>query len=272
MTFTMLLSRVFGREHIITGRYPAGIVTPSHPRRATSFHRAADVYDRARPGYPRPAVEWAVGPKHQTVLDLAAGTGKLSVELVGLGHDVVALEPLEQMIRRLTTALPSVSAVMGVAERLPFAGSSLDAAVIAQALHWLDPERTFAELGRVLRPGGALAMVWNVRDEGVPWVAELTATIGSEKVSSDWRENLEASPLFGPIERRDFRHEQSLDLTTLLDLVASRSYVITLTDTKRAEVFAAVRRLWSEHPDLASRERAPLPYVTEVYRVHRNGP
>jgi hypothetical protein len=106
----------------------------------------------------------------------------------------------------------------------------------------------------------------------VPWVAELTSTIGSEKVSSDWRENLEASPLFGPIERRDFGHEQSLDLATLLDLVASRSYVITLTDTKRAEVFAAVRRLWSEHADLAGRERAPLPYVTEVFRVLRTDP
>jgi SAM-dependent methyltransferase len=230
------------------------------------------VYDRARPGYPSAAVEWAVGAKHQTVLDLAAGTGKLTQRLVDLGHSVVALEPLEQMIRRLTTALPSVSAVMGVAERLPLAGSSLDAALVAQALHWLDAELTFAELGRVLRPGGPLAMLWNVRDEGVPWVAELTPIIGSEKVETDWREAIEASPLFGPVERRDFRHEQSLDLATLLDLVASRSYVITLTDTKRAEVFEAVRRLWSEHPDLAARERAPLPYVTEVYRVHRNDP
>jgi len=240
------------------------------------------VYERARPGYPRSAVEWAtgwarpgrknIGSTPQTVLDLAAGTGKLTIELAGLGHDVVALEPLEQMIRRLATALPSVRAVMGLAEELPIADASLDGVVSAQAFHWFDPERTYAELGRVLKPRGTVALIWNVRDQGVPWVAELTPIIGSEKIESGWRESLEASPLFGPVERRDFRHEQSLDLKTLLDLVASRSYVITLTDTKRAEVFAAVRRLWSEHPDLAGRERVPLPYVTEVYRVHRNAP
>lgn len=238
------------------------------------------MYERARPGYPHPAVEWATGwarpdrknvdSKHRMVLDLAAGTGKLTAGLVTLGHDVVAVEPLEQMIRQLMSSLPSVCAVMGVAERLPFADASVDAAVVAQAFHWLDAERAFAELARVLRPEGALALMWNVRDQEVPWVAELTPIIGSEKIESGWRETLEASPLFGPVERRDFRHEQSLDLTTLLDLVASRSYVITLTDTKRAEVFAAVRRLWSEHPDLAGRERVPLPYVTEVYRVHRS--
>ena len=254
---------------IITGRYPAGIVTPRFSDRAGSFHRAADVYERARPGYPRPAVEWAVGENSQRVLDLAAGTGKLTAGLVTLGHDVVAVEPLEQMIRQLKSSLPSVAPVMGVAERLPLARASLDAAVVAQAFHWLDPGRAFAELARVLRPGGTVALIWNVRDQGVPWVAELTPIIGSEKIESGWRETLEASPLFGPIERRDFRHEQSLDLATLLDLVASRSYVIILTDTERAAVFDRVRRLWSEHPGLSGRERAPLPYITEVYRVHR---
>lgn len=246
-------------------------MTPSYPERAGSFHRAADVYERARPGYPLLAVEWAAGSKRRTVLDLAAGTGKLTTGLVTLGHDVVAVEPLEGMVRQLINSLPSVRPVMGVAEQLPIADGSFDAAVVAQAFHWLDAERTFAELARVLRPGGPLALMWNVRDQSVPWVAELTPIIGSEKVESDWQETLESSPLFGAIERRDFRHEQLLDLATLLDLVASRSYVITLTDAQRAEVFDRVRRLWSEHPGLSGRDRAPLPYVTEVYRVHRTG-
>ncbi len=245
-------------------------MTPLFSDRAGSFHRAADVYERARPGYPRPAVEWAVGAERTTVLDLAAGTGKLTAGLVTLGHDVIAVEPLQQMIRQLTASLPSVRPVMGVAEKLPIADASTDAAIVAQAFHWLDTEPTLGELGRVLRPGGTLALMWNVRDERVPWVAALTPIMGSDKVESDWREVLESSPLFGPIERRDFRHEQWVDLATLLDLVASRSYVITLTDGKRAEVFDRVRRLWSEHPGLSGRARAPLPYATEVYRASRS--
>ena len=148
--------------------------------RAASFGSVADVYDRARPGYPDEAVRWLVGDAPRRVLDLAAGTGKLTRSLVAAGHDVVAVEPAEEMLAHLRAAVPAAEALVGTAEAIPLPDASVDAVTVAQAFHWFDPPAALREIARVLRPDGALGLVWNTRDEREPWVRRLGELIGSE--------------------------------------------------------------------------------------------
>ena len=144
------------------------------PERAASFARVADAYERARPGYPADAVLWLAGETPCDVVDLGAGTGKLTRSLAALGHHVVAVEPLAEMLDRLRAAVPGATAVVGSAESMPLPDASVDVVACAQAFHWFDPGPALAEMARVLRPGGRIALVWNVRDERVPWVDEMS--------------------------------------------------------------------------------------------------
>ena len=125
--------------------------------RAASFGEVADAYERARPGYPEDAVRWLVGEEPCDVVDLGAGTGKLTRSLVALGHRVTAVEPLPEMIAHLLAAAPGVTAVQGGAEAIPLAAESADVVVAAQAFHWFDHGPALREIARVLRPGGGLA-------------------------------------------------------------------------------------------------------------------
>ena len=147
--------------------------------RAVVFGQVADVYHRSRPGYPAEAVEWLVGNTPRRVLDLGAGTGKLTAALVAAGHEVVAVEPSAQMLAILRTNVPDVDAREGRAEAIPVPDADVDAVVVAQAFHWFDHALAVPEIARVLRPGGRLALAWNLRDTTAPWVAELSRVIGS---------------------------------------------------------------------------------------------
>jgi SAM-dependent methyltransferase len=240
-------------------------VTDERERRAKSFGGVADVYERARPEYPREAAAWLV-ESAQAVLDLGAGTGKLTRVLVALGLDVVAVEPSEQMAAFLREAVPGVQVQPGTAEAIPLADRSVDAVVAGQAFHWFDPERALAEIARVLRPGGRLGLVWNVRDGRVPWVARLSALLGAEAWEATPHDVLGASGLFGPTETAEFEHAQSLDRQALLDLVLSRSSVAIRDEAERAAVLAAVGHLFDE---TASDGRVRLPYVTRCFRTPR---
>ncbi len=239
-----------------------------HGERARSFGRVADDYEAGRPTYPRDAVEWVVGDASLHALDLAAGTGKLTRQLVELGHEVTAVEPLVPMLERLHRVSPGAHAIAGVAEALPLRARSVDAVTVGQALHWFDLRVALSEIARVLRTGGVLGLVWNIRDKSVGWVRELFRAVDSGGSGHEgWREALEASALFGPLEERVFRMEQMLDLEGLLALVRSRSHCSTLADERRDEVLESVRLLWRSHPELAASERFALPYLTHAYRA-----
>ncbi|WP_343906655.1 class I SAM-dependent methyltransferase [Nocardioides aquiterrae] len=211
-----------------------------------SFGGVADAYDRGRPTYPREAAVWLVGVQPTTVLELGAGTGKLTEVLVDLGHDVHATDPDEQMMERLREKLPDVRTSVATAEEIPAPDASYDVVVVAQAFHWFDHDRALPEIARVLKPGGRLALVWNERDERIPWVKRLGRIIGTqEQLRSD--EPLVTSPLFGFVEDQEFRHWQVVDRVSIQDLVLSRSNVAVLDEEARAAKLAEVLAFYDEY-------------------------
>src|SRR4051794_21342225 len=139
--------------------------------RAASFELGADVYHAARPDYPEDVVRWAVPDGARDVLDLAAGTGKLTAGLLRLGVHVVAVEPSDAMRAELVRTLPAADARPGTAEATGLPDGSMDGVTVAQAWHWFDPTAAAGEIARVLRPHGQVAVMWNVRDEDVDWVS-----------------------------------------------------------------------------------------------------
>ena len=217
--------------------------------RAASFGGVADVYERSRPGYPEDAVRWLAGEEPCDVVDLGAGTGKLTRSLVDLGHRVTAVEPLPEMLDQLRVAVPEATAVEGGAEAIPLPAESADVVTVAQAFHWFDHGPALVEIARVLRPGGRIALVWNVRDESEPYGGRAERCDGGE----DGRRHgcrstpIDASGLFGPVERATFSHVQEVDRETLQELVRSRSYCAVLSEEERAPVLQNVDDLFTEH-------------------------
>jgi len=234
---------------------------------AGSFGAAADVYERGRPGYPEEALDWLLPPGARRVLDLGAGTGKLTRQLVARGLEVVAVEPADGMRVELRRAVPDATALAGSAESIPLTDACVEAVLVAQAWHWVDVSRAVPEVARVLRPGGRLGLVWNSRDERVGWVAELGRIMSGGVEHFDLAQP-PVGPPFAPIERRDFAWSDPITPDGLIDLVASRSYMIIAPPDRRESTFAAVRRLLCEHPDLAGRDRFEMPYVTRCSRAH----
>ena len=172
----------------------------------TAFADVAGAYERGRPGYPEEAVRWLVGDEPRDVVDLGAGTGKLTRALVALGHRVTAIEPLDEMRAELDAAVPDARALAGRAEAMPLPDASADVVASAQAFHWFDHDAALPEIARVLRPGGSLALVWNSRDDRDPWMAQLSAIIGNETIEeSDVVPILQESGLFGPWRPRASR-------------------------------------------------------------------
>ncbi len=233
----------------------------------TAFAEVASAYERARPGYPEEAVRWLAGDEPCDVVDLGAGTGKLTRALVALEHRVTAIEPLPEMLELLPTAAPGAAAILGNAEVVPVPDAFADVVTSAQAFHWFDHAVALPEIVRVLRPEGRLALVWNTRDDREPWVAELSAIIGNEAVDeSDVSEPIATSGLFGPVETAEFRFDQHLDRELLLDLVLSRSYCAKLPPAERQPILESVGRLYD---DVAGSDGVRLPYVVECFRASK---
>lgn len=233
---------------------------------AASFGMAAREYERGRPGYPEAALDWLLPTDARDVVDLGAGTGKLTRPLDHRNLAVVAVEPSEAMRAELMRALPGVPALAGTAEHIPLPDDSADAVLVAQAWHWVDQRLAVPEVVRVLRPGGRLGLIWNFRDESVEWVALLGRSMRS---LADDPTSVSAAlgASFGPVERLTvpWRHRTSPD--GLRDLVASRSYVITAPPAQRSRVLREVDLLLSAHPDLAGRNEFDLPYLTQCLRA-----
>ena len=238
--------------------------------RARSFGTVAEEYERSRPGYPPEAVDWLVGREPLRVVDVGAGTGKLTRQLVALGHDVTAVEPSEQMLAQLEAAVPDARAINAGAEEIPLADGSADVVVAGQAFHWFDPDRALPEIARVLTPAGHIGLVWNVRDESVPWIARLWDLIGGEPEAEAAGEfdpasaALVRSGLFGTVETATFELQQPIDRQQLLDLVASRSAAAVLPLDERAALLDRVGELYERE---AASGPLTVPYVTYTYRA-----
>jgi ubiquinone/menaquinone biosynthesis C-methylase UbiE len=241
---------------------------------ARGFQAGAAAYETARPGYPDDALAVLAAEVGITtgtrVCDLAAGTGKLTRRLVGLGASVVAVEPVEGMRAQLLEVVPGVEAVDGSAESIPLPDASVDVLTVAQAFHWFDAPAALTEIARVLRPEGRLAILWNERDDGTAWVAEMSRIIRwHERTVSryqhvDWAEVVAASQRFTPLEERSIRWGQPMTRDVLADRVRSISYVAVMPSSER-------ERLASEVVALASRLPEPfeLPYICRVQWCRR---
>jgi SAM-dependent methyltransferase len=241
-----------------------------HPTAAAGFARAAGAYDRARPEYPAAAIAWAadrlgLGPG-RVVVDLAAGTGKLTRGLTALGCEVIAVEPVDEMRAALARAAPAARALAGTAEAIPLPDGSADAVTVGQAFHWFDGPRALAEIDRVLRPGGALALFWNRRDMGSPVHRAVSEIIephhrdNPRHRANAWREHFAGEAL----EEAEFPFAVTQDADELADRVASTSFVATLPDDERADVLARVRAIAAGGP-------VQVPYVCEVQISRRSG-
>ena len=155
-------------------------MSPARHDRSLSFGSQAAAYERGRPSYPPEAIDWVLPAGARDVLDLGAGTGKLTARLVERGLNVTAVDPLPEMLEVLRHSLPDTPALLGSAEQIPLPDHSVDAVLVAQAWHWFDADRAIGELLRVLRPGGRLGLLFNTRDARLGWVAQLDAIIGRE--------------------------------------------------------------------------------------------
>lgn len=263
-----------------------GVDPASRADRAQSFEHGAQVYAQVRPEYPPQAVEWLLpedaGPGTH-VLDLAAGTGKLTRSLLARGLQVTAVEPSAAMRAELERALPAATALPGTAESIPLEDASVDAVVVGQAWHWFSPEPAAAEIARVLRPGGRLGIVWNVRDNTTGWVRDFTEiihrgdtlapsyqppTVGSIDASTDGPTDPDDA-VFGPFEHVTFRWHDTMTPAGLRALAASRSYLLTLDEESRDALLDAVDQLTSTHPDLRGKDLIELPYDAQCWRADR---
>jgi ubiquinone/menaquinone biosynthesis C-methylase UbiE len=242
-----------------------------HPE-ARHFARAVEDYERARPTFPAEAIERLRRPLDlrpgRIVLDLAAGTGKLTRQLVATGARVVAVEPLAEMRAALEREVPQAEAYEGVAEAIPLADASVDAITVAHAMHWFDRERAFREIHRVLRPGGALAVLGNVRDHGSPLqdaITEVLAPIRGASTISRGHDAEVRAELFSDWE--EWRHPwaEEFDRDLLRARIRSVSFVAGLPEPEQSELLDRVVALADGLP-----ERFPYAYVTEIFICRRN--
>ncbi len=251
-------------------------------RHSSSFGAAAAAYAEHRPGYAQAAVRWALETAPGSrVLDLGAGTGKLTEALVSLGADVTAVEPDPAMLAELRRGLPAVRAMRGSAEEIPLPDASVDAVLAGHSLHWFDMELAGPEIARVLVPGGIRAGLWNVLDNRVDWVAGLervggSAAVGPRDTFSGWRSATARAYLprsgvgarFVASEQAEFPHGQRRTVDSLVDALATRAGVLVMSEQEREATLSRIRAFLAARPETAG--EFDLPMLTGVLRVRRS--
>jgi SAM-dependent methyltransferase len=250
-----------------------------HPAAAVGFDREAGVYARVRPSYPPEVIDVLAGADVRPparVCDLAAGTGIFTRLLVDAGYDVIAVEPTAGMRDEFTRAGIEVPIVDGTAENLPLPDSSVDAVTVAQGFHWFDAPTALAEIHRVLRPGGVLMLVWNVRDESVDWVRDLTDLVHARSGGRpyhdhrefDWRDVVSDAGGYTALEEVRFPNPVPSSPQGVVDRVRSTSFVAAMEPEPQRELLDEVGELIATHPLTAGREVFDYPHHTAVYWCH----
>jgi ubiquinone/menaquinone biosynthesis C-methylase UbiE len=246
-----------------------------HPSAANGYTTAADKYVRGRPDYPPEIAIWlreTLGLQAgTTVVDLGAGTGKFTPRLVATGATVIAVEPVDEMRAKLSSALPKVEARAGTAESVPLPEASVDAVVCAQSFHWFATREALAEIYRVLKPGGRLGLIWNPRDARIGWVARLDAIVNRHEgdtpryYTGAWR-SVFPFPGFGSLDEQHFSQGHTgTPEDVLLNRVRSTSFIAALTPDERAKVENEVRELIATEPELSGKEELTVPYETAAF-------
>ncbi|WGT48441.1 class I SAM-dependent methyltransferase [Tessaracoccus lacteus] len=238
-----------------------------------SFGQAASSYEAGRPDYPPHAVAWLLervaDRRPLRVADVGAGTGKLARVVGQLGAQVVAVDPDPAMLVALNMAVPSVPTFLGTAESLPLPDDSVDAVVLGQAWHWVDPAAASLEVGRVLRAGGALGLIWNFRDENVGWVADLGEIVGPNAAETmDAVGGPRVDEPFTGLEARTWRWTRTVDRAGVRAMVHSRSGFITATTEEKVRIDRELSRLL-DSVRAVGEATVELPYVTRAYRAVR---
>ncbi len=248
-------------------------------RRGSSFGGAAAAYAEHRPDYAQDAVRWALKPAPgPRVLDLGAGTGKLTATLVALGADVTAVDPDPAMLAELRRLLPEVRAMAGSAEAIPLPDACVDAVVAGQALHWFDMAVAGPQIARVLVPGGILAGLWNVDDDRVDWVAGLErVSEGSASLTfTSWNAHaadirlaaMDLPALFSPPDRAEFPHRLHRTAESLLATIATHSRLLVMDDQARTALLGRIGDYLARRPETSAGEFT-LPMLTGVLRARR---
>ena len=221
-------------------------------------------YDELRPGYAPEAIAWVAERGSlrdgSVVVDLAAGTGQLSRRFGDLGAEVIAVEPAANMAAVLRERRPTIRIEQGTAEAIPIADRMADAVVVGNAFHHFDRDAAFVEIGRVLRPGGVLALFWawplEEEQRSMPGMQELYEVVEAARGSNEiatayrvWQTPPEDADGFGPFERREFRATHVLPSARLADLYATSSDVASMPASDRSDLLARIRQLAADFPE-----------------------
>lgn len=250
-----------------------------HEKAAIGFDRASDAYERGRPDYPVEAIDFLVKqfdikPSSQMV-DLAAGTGKFTKYLFPFNNHVIAVEPVERMRHKFSTLYPAMHVLNGSAEYIPVVTESIDVVTVAQAFHWFNGGKALEEIRRVLKPNGKLGLIWNVRDESVSWVRELSQIIDPYEgttprySSMNWKEAFDETPFFKPLQHAVFNYRHLSTVETILDRVNSISFISALPEQDKNYVINEVRRLIENHSATKNLSQIPFPYLTHIYYTEK---